>query len=105
MAEAPEMPARPADGVGRFVFLLLDRFTLMSFAAALEPLRLANRMAGKTFYSWRLVGEGGGEVRCSNGTVLRLDGDLGPVARDETVLVCGGLDIGRAATRPVLSWL
>ncbi|MDZ7710535.1 MAG: hypothetical protein U5K36_11090 [Roseovarius sp.] len=31
----------------RFVFVLLDRFTLLSFASAVECLRIANRMAGR----------------------------------------------------------
>ena len=43
----------------RFVFVLLNEFTLLSFSAALESLRIANRLAGKELYSWTLVGEGG----------------------------------------------
>lgn len=92
----------------RFTFLLLDRFTLMPFSAAIEPLRLANRAAGRRLYDWRLVGlaGAGGQVSCSNGTVVSLDAglDVDP-ARHETVIVCGGLDVGREATRPVLAFL
>ena len=92
----------------RFTFLLLDRFTLMPFSAAIEPLRLANRAAGRQLYDWRLVGlaGAGGQVSCSNGTAVGLDAglDVDP-ARHETVIVCGGLDVGRAATRPVLAFL
>ncbi|WP_199258827.1 GlxA family transcriptional regulator [Paracoccus binzhouensis] len=100
----PPPAAAPAQ---RYVFLLLDRFTLVSFAAAIEPLRLANRLAGRTLYDWRLVGEqGGGQAAaCSNGTRIMLDGGLADTARGDTILVCGGLDIARAATRPVLAWL
>ena len=43
----------------RFVFLLLERFTLLPFAGAVEPLRIANRVAGKEIYSWVLAGEAG----------------------------------------------
>ena len=43
----------------RFVFVLLPNFTLLSFASALDSLRLANQMAGKELYSWTLIGEGG----------------------------------------------
>ena len=39
----------------RFVFLLLENFTLIAFASAIEPLRLANRMAGRTLYEWQVV--------------------------------------------------
>ena len=43
----------------RFVFVLLDDFTLLCFAAAVESLRIANRMADETLYDWVLAGEGG----------------------------------------------
>ena len=52
-----------------FVFLLCDMFSMMPFAAALEPLRQANRMARSPLYSWRLVSETGAPVTASNGVV------------------------------------
>jgi len=89
----------------RYVFLLLDRFTMISFSAAIEPLRLANRLAGRELYEWRLTGEQGGTVDCSNGARILLDGPLAETRHGDTVLVCGGLEVGRAMTRPVLAWL
>ena len=49
----------------RFTFVLLDRFTMLPFAAALDALRLANKMAGARLYDWRLVGPDGGFATCS----------------------------------------
>jgi transcriptional regulator GlxA family with amidase domain len=99
----------PAKGAGakprRFVFVLLPEFTLLSFACAIEPLRIANRMAARDLYSWISLGEGGGSVRCSNGTEFVLDGDLDEITRDDTLMICGGLDIQKATTRRVISWL
>ena len=46
-----------------FVFLLVDRFSLIAFSAALEPLRLANRVSRREVYSWKLVSDGGEPVR------------------------------------------
>ena len=89
----------------RFVFVLLNDFTLLSFASALECLRLANRMSGLDLYQWRLVGEGGETVSCSAGTAFHLDGDLDELHRDDTVLVCGGIDIQKNSTKKVISWL
>jgi transcriptional regulator GlxA family with amidase domain len=94
-------PAKPR----RFVFVLLRDFTMLSFACAVEPLRIANRMAGRPLYAWLLAGEGGDSVACSNGSVFRLDLDLAEMSRDDTVLVCGGLDVQAATTRGVLNWL
>ena len=94
-------PGRPR----RFIFVLLDNFTLLSFASALEALRIANRMADSELYSWRLIGEGGEEMTCSAGTTFKLDGDLEDLRRDDTVLVCGGIDVQKATTKKLMSWL
>ena len=98
----------PSEKPRRFTFLLLDRFTMLPFTAAIEPLRLANRAAGGELYSWRLVGPGRDWATCSNGARVALDGGLDAEIvpeRDEVVIVCGGTDIAREATRPVLTWL
>ena len=89
----------------RFVFVLLDNFTMLCFACALESLRIANRMANKTLYEWEIMGEGGDIVHCSAGTSFRLDKDLEEVQRDDTVLLCGGIDVQAATTKKMLNWL
>jgi transcriptional regulator GlxA family with amidase domain len=89
----------------RFVFVLLNNFTLLSFACAVEALRIANRMAGRTLYTWVLAGEGGGTIACSNGTAFKLDMDLGELNRDDIVMVCGGIDVQAATTRRIVNWL
>ncbi len=88
-----------------FVFVLLDNFTLLSFASGLEALRIANRLGRAPLYSWSIVGEGGDSVVCSAGTAFRLESDLEELNRDDTVLVCGGMDVARATTRRMLNWL
>ena len=89
----------------RFVFLLLDRFTMINFAGAIEPLRLVNHVVGHPLYTWKLAGEGGVEKTCSNGATFRLDMGLDEVDRDDTILVCGGIDIQRTTTKAVIAWL
>lgn len=89
----------------RFVFLLLDRFTMLSFAGAIEPLRIANRVLGYKAYQWSLAGENGVESICSNGAAFRLDMGLDEIEREDTVLVCGGIDVQQATTKPILNWL
>lgn len=99
------IPSGGEVGQRRFVFLLLERFTMLAFASALEPLRIANRVSGKTLYTWALAGEGGLEAVCSNNISLKLDIGLDEIDREDVVLVCGGIDVQRATTKPVLSWL
>ncbi len=100
-AVKPETAPEPR----RFVFVLLDDFTMLSFACALECLRIANRMAERTVYKWILVGEGGDEIQCSAGTRFRVDCDLVEMRRDDTILVCGGVDVQEASTKKLLNWL
>ena len=94
----PEKPAH-------YVFVLLDRFTLACFSSAVDALRLANRMAGVTLYSWELMGDGGEQATCSAGIGVRLDRNLDEIGRDDTVLVVGGVDVARATTARVRGWL
>ncbi|NDV00784.1 GlxA family transcriptional regulator [Pseudoroseicyclus tamaricis] len=101
IVEIENAPERPR----RFVFVLLDNFTMLCFSCAVEALRIANRMAGRQLYSWSLAGEGGEFARCSAGTEFRLDSDLAELARDDIVLLCGGIDVQLATTKKVLSWL
>ena len=89
----------------RFVFVLLNNFTMLCFACAVESLRIANRMAGKTLYTWELTGEGGDAIACSNGIQTNLHTDLSELNRDDTVLVCGGIDVQAATTKKMLNWL
>ncbi|MGC9418427.1 MAG: GlxA family transcriptional regulator [Rhodovulum sp.] len=78
---------------------------MLSFAGAIEPFRIANRMSGKPLYRWRLAGEGGEWATCSNGTRVALDIDLGDLGRDEIVLLCGGVQIQAATTKRLVGWL
>ncbi|MCW1933224.1 GlxA family transcriptional regulator [Pararhodobacter zhoushanensis] len=89
----------------QFVFVLLNQFTLLSFSAAIEPLRIANRMSGQTLYRWTIVSETGRDIACSNGTVLRVEGPLPDMGRDDVVIVCGGVDIRANTTQPLVNWL
>jgi transcriptional regulator GlxA family with amidase domain len=88
-----------------FVFVLLEDFTLLSFASAVECLRIANRMVGRKAYDWRLIGENGTNVSCSAGAQFTLDGDLGDLRREDTLVVCSGINVQAATTKKLLGWL
>jgi len=89
----------------RFVFVLLDRYTLLSFAGAMDALRLANRTLGFEAYRWALAGEGGETATCSAGSVTRLDMGLDELRHDDTVVICGGEDVQSASSKAVIAWL
>ncbi|MGG7568304.1 GlxA family transcriptional regulator [Rhodovulum sp. DZ06] len=87
------------------VFVLLDRFTLLAFAASIEPLRLANRTAERSLYDLSVVSESGAPVTASCGVEIKVDGALPDCPSGAMIVVCGGTDVGRAVTRPLMNWL
>lgn len=81
-------PDRPL----RLAFLLHPQFSMMAFAAALEPLRAANRVAGRALYEWPLVSADGQPVRASNGIQLAVDYDLDGVGQPDMLMACVGFE-------------
>src|SRR4028119_2116738 len=72
-AEDTSKPNLPRER--HFYFVLIPNFTMIAFATAIEPLRIANRMAGQQAYRWSLVSLDGEPAAASNG--IRLNVDLG----------------------------
>ena len=89
----------------RFVFVLMEHFTLLSFSSALDALRIANRMSGKKLYDWIFIGESEEFVSCSAGTQFKLDNRLIELHRDDTILLCGGTAIQASTTKKLIGWL
>lgn len=113
-APLPPIPSRSvtplravaASGQSRhFVFLLLDQFTELAFSCAIEPLRLANHVAGRALYSWTTCAPGGAPVRASNGIRVMVDGDLAPLGPRDTLVVVGGQTPRRPLDPQLLAWL
>lgn len=59
-------PDRPQ----RIGFCLIDGYALMSTSAAIEPLRAANLLAGRTLYDMRFIALAGQEARSSVGALF-----------------------------------
>lgn len=90
----------------RFIFVLLENFTLLSFAAAIDSLRIANRMSHHDLYTWKLAGDTEDRrITSSAGAVFELDMGLDELSRDDTIVLCGGADVQRATTKRLLNWL
>ena len=64
---------RVAQSIG---FLLLDNFTLISLASAVEPLRMANQLSGKELYRWHTLTHDGQPVSASDGLKITPDAAL-----------------------------
>ncbi len=104
-AFSPELKKVDPTEQDEFVFLLLPGFSMGSFAAAIEPLRLANRMAEKELYVWKIISENGAYVDASNGVRITVDDGLCELTHNQTLIVTGSLHIARVSNNKILSWL
>ena len=76
----------------RLAFLLVPQFSMMAFAAAVEPFRSANRMSERPLFEWQLVSVDGNPVLASNGILIAVHESLEKLARADRVVVCAGLE-------------
>ena len=96
-------PATRAQEIG---ILLLPNFAMMGFAAAIEPLRHANRLSGRALYRWHLLSVDGKPVVASNLVALTPESAItDPALRLDAVYVAGGLDSENVRDRAIFAWL
>ncbi|MDA0720770.1 MAG: GlxA family transcriptional regulator [Proteobacteria bacterium] len=55
-----------------FVFALVDDFTHIAFACAVDPLRIANLISGRTLYRWSYASLDGETARSSDDTLVKV---------------------------------
>ena len=104
------MSQRPDEAPETILFFLVPDFSMIAFTSAIEPLRIANRLAGKRLYAWRLLSLDGQAVTASNGIAIQVDTALagceppgvGPLP---TLVLCGGLGSERFQDKEALGWL
>ncbi|WP_110686784.1 GlxA family transcriptional regulator [Salinicola aestuarinus] len=86
-------------------FLLLDDFTLISLASTIEPLRMANQLAGRELYRWFVLTLDGSPVRASDGMQITPDASAHSALQLDWLVVCGGVAPLRSATPSLVTWL
>ena len=86
----------------RFGFLTLPQYSMIALSNALEPLRMANRVAGREFYRWAILSTDGEATVASNGLTLTPTLELAKAGSFDIIFVCGGVNV-RSATTPALT--
>ncbi len=74
-------------------FILVPDYSMIAFASALEPLRLANLISERKVYSWSCHTLFGQPVSASNGLSSEPDGTLDDIDNPDMVVVCAGLNV------------
>ena len=59
-----------------FGFLQVPNYSMIAFSSAIEPLRMANRDAGKELYRWSIYTIDGLPEKASNGLEVTPDGSI-----------------------------
>ena len=86
-------------------FLLVPKYSMIAFASAVDPLRMANRLSGRELYQWITYTVDGQPVEASNGLEVRPDAAISEANGLNTLFVCAGVDVEDACDRSTLSWL
>lgn len=87
-------------------FLLVPGFALLTYASAVEPLRAANQLSGKTLYQWWNAAPGDKPAVASNGAAVLPDHKFGqdPGSLD-LMIVCAGGNPTTFSDRRTFAWL
>jgi len=88
-------------------FVLTDNFSMLAFTAAIEPLRIANRVTGRELFRWWVVSKTGAAVRASNGVEVAARYGLADIdlSHPPIVVVCSGLNAERIRDKELFAWL
>lgn len=86
-------------------FMMVPSFSMIAFASAVEPLRLANRALGRRIYDWRILSGDGKPVEASNGITIPADGYYDDLTGVSAAIVCAGVDVQTFDNRDLMAKL
>ncbi len=86
-------------------YLLIPGFSLLSYASAVEPLRAANTLSGRSLSRWRHISPDGDGVAASNGVIIAPDLRREGAADLEILFVVAGGNPAAFRDRSTLSRL
>ncbi|HLY56629.1 MAG TPA: GlxA family transcriptional regulator [Stellaceae bacterium] len=90
----------------RVGFLAMPEFSYFGLVAAIQPLFLANWLAGRPLFEWQTLSADGGPVRASNGTSVPVDAAMAAAGPFRTVFVLACFDPKKQARDArVTGWL
>lgn len=89
----------------RFGFLLVPDFSLIALSTAVDPLRLANSVMGRTAFDYVTIGLRHEPVVSSDGISVLPDEEMGQSSQFDAVFVVGPNPIPRHVNGDIVRWL
>jgi transcriptional regulator GlxA family with amidase domain len=93
------------DRTQHFAFLLIEEFSHLAFANAVEPLRIANLVSGRPLYRWSFLSENGETATASNGAATLVHGGLQALPDCDRLFVLSGVNVRHHVTPALLAAL
>ena len=84
-----------------FGFFLVENYSMIAFSLAIESLRMANRAAKKTLYTWCIYTLDGKPVKASNGLDVTPDDSIDHADDMKICFVCSGVDVADCWSKPL----
>jgi AraC family transcriptional regulator, glycine betaine-responsive activator len=78
---------------------------MIALSNAVEPLRMANKLTGKSVYDWSIASLDGTPTPASNGLQLWPTVTLDSIGAVDILFVCGGIDVQSAVSPQVVAAL
>ncbi len=103
--DRPILTAGPVYGPETLGFVLAPRFSLLAFVCAVEPLRVANRLAQRELYRWETISLDGQPVVASNGMSILAERSLRETVDYTLILVCAGFGPEALYDGRLVKWL
>ncbi|MDH6265496.1 transcriptional regulator GlxA family with amidase domain [Rhizobium sp. SG_E_25_P2] len=88
----------PADQITDLDILAFPETTMILLSAVIEPIRAANRIAGRTLYRWRLLSPDGRPVETTAGICIPVSGAFQPERDSKPLFVVASYNWQRSAT-------
>ncbi|MBV6272731.1 GlxA family transcriptional regulator [Alcaligenaceae bacterium CGII-47] len=93
------------DGTLTVSFLLLPEYAMVALLSAIEPMRVANRFAGRAVFRWQLLTETDEPVFASNQLMLQRSDSIHGVPAPRNLFICSSFHPEKYIQKSTTAWL
>jgi len=100
-----ERPVVSSNTRVKVVIVVLPESSIMSLASVLDPMRAANRVAGRTLFDWQILSPDGEPVLLTCGVMIAVHGVFSSKVKGDCLLIIGGFNLDRHVQKPFIAGL